>query len=136
MLRPTPKPYSRLPWPRPGAATTACMREPPETYRSGTVSTSAWRPIEIERHRPASERGVLMHDAPALQPLAATTREAAQMLRVSQRTLWGLTAPRGPIPSFRHDGKTRGPVHYRVIDLKTYLAGIVETPTESPPPTP
>jgi excisionase family DNA binding protein len=34
-------------------------------------------------------------------PLLLTPREAAQTLATSERTLWSLTAPRGPIPVVR-----------------------------------
>ena len=30
-----------------------------------------------------------------------TPKEAAQVLRVSERTLWSMTKPRGPLPSVR-----------------------------------
>lgn len=46
--------------------------------------------------------------------LLVTTREAAQMLGVSGRTIWKLTAPRGPIPQVRVGCSVR----YAVEDLK------------------
>lgn len=39
--------------------------------------------------------------APHPEPLLLTPRDAAQALAVSERTLWGLTAPRGPLPAVR-----------------------------------
>lgn len=51
------------------------------------------------------------------QPLALRPREAARMLSISERTLWGLTAPRGPIPCIRLN---RG-VLYSVDDLRQWL---------------
>lgn len=34
-------------------------------------------------------------------PLLLTTHEAARALSISERTLWSLTEPRGPIPCIR-----------------------------------
>lgn len=36
-----------------------------------------------------------------LAPLLLTARAAANALQVSERTLWSLTQPRGPIPAVR-----------------------------------
>lgn len=55
---------------------------------------------------------VTLQDKIALRP-----REAARMLSISERTLWGLTAPRGPIPCVR---LSRG-VLYSVDDLRQWL---------------
>ncbi len=52
------------------------------------------------------------------EPLAVTAREAARLLRVSERTLWGLTAPRGPIPVARIGPRL---VRYSVNELRRYL---------------
>jgi hypothetical protein len=35
------------------------------------------------------------------QPLLLTIRETAAALRISERTLWSMTQPRGPIPVVR-----------------------------------
>jgi hypothetical protein len=51
------------------------------------------------------------------EQLALRPREAARMLSISERTLWSLTAPRGPIPCVR---LTRG-VLYSVDDLRQWL---------------
>ncbi|MGD9857308.1 MAG: helix-turn-helix transcriptional regulator [Planctomycetaceae bacterium] len=42
-----------------------------------------------------------MHTDPhtSIQPLLLPPRAAAKLLSISERTLWSLTAPRGPIPS-------------------------------------
>ncbi len=40
-------------------------------------------------------------DTPTLPKLLLTAREAARALSISARSLWALTAPRGPIPSVR-----------------------------------
>jgi hypothetical protein len=53
-------------------------------------------------------------------PLALRPRQAAAMLSISERTLWGLTAPRGPIPCTRIGGRG-GIVLYRVADLDDWL---------------
>jgi excisionase family DNA binding protein len=45
-------------------------------------------------------------------------RQAAALLGVSERTLWGLTAPRGDLPAVRLGSR----VLYRVCDLEAYLA--------------
>lgn len=42
-----------------------------------------------------------MPDAPTIALLLLTAREAASTLRISERTLWTLTQPRGPIPAVR-----------------------------------
>jgi hypothetical protein len=68
--------------------------------------------------------------------LLLRSRDAARMLAVSERTLWGLTAPRGPIPCVRIGGAIR----YRVIDLEAFVAkaaqssGQAETEPEPSPP--
>ena len=51
-------------------------------------------------------------------PLALRPREAALSLSISQRTLWGLTDPRGPIPCVRLGNSVR----YCPDALKAYLA--------------
>ena len=43
---------------------------------------------------------------------------AADWLGVSDRTLWGLTAPRGPIPCVRVGNSVR----YRLADLEAFAA--------------
>ncbi len=53
-------------------------------------------------------------------PLALRPRQAATMLSISERTLWALTAPRGPIPCTRVGGRG-GIVLYRVADLDDWL---------------
>jgi hypothetical protein len=51
-------------------------------------------------------------------PLAFRPREAAQALGLSERSLWALTAPRGPIPA----AKIGRSVLYRLCDLERWLA--------------
>lgn len=58
----------------------------------------------------------------SIQPLALRPREAARVLGICQRTLWALTAPRGPIPCVKHGNGARGGlVLYRVADLDEWL---------------
>ena len=64
-------------------------------------------------------------DAPATStttPLALRPREAAQALGISARTLWGLTAPRGPIPCLRIGHGKRQTVLYPVAELQAWLS--------------
>jgi excisionase family DNA binding protein len=50
--------------------------------------------------------------------LLLTVREAAQALSVSERTLWALTAPRGPIRSVRLGRSVR----YSADSLRDWIA--------------
>lgn len=59
-----------------------------------------------------------------VQPLALRPRAAAKALGIGERTLWNLTAPRGPIPVVKV-GTAR---LYRVADLDAWLAARVERP--------
>jgi hypothetical protein len=58
----------------------------------------------------------------AAAPLAVRPREAARLLSVSARTLWALTAPRGPIPCLRIGHGKRQTVLYPVADLQAWLS--------------
>jgi len=67
-----------------------------------------------------------MSDTPATWPqkpkpspvrLLLPTREAAEALSISERTLWSLTEPRGPIPCVRIGRSVR----YHVADLEAYV---------------
>lgn len=76
--------------------------------------------------RAPERNGQLPHAAPALAapetetppipPLLVTSRDAARMLCVSERTLWGLTA-RGGVPCVRLGRAVR----YAVADLAAYV---------------
>jgi len=47
---------------------------------------------------------------PNLPPqLLLTPREAARSLRISERSLWAMTSPRGPVPSVRLGRSVRYP---------------------------
>lgn len=50
--------------------------------------------------------------------LALRPKDAAKALGIGQRTLWGLTAPRGPIPCARIGSC----VVYAIDDLRRWLA--------------
>ena len=58
--------------------------------------------------------------------LALRPREAAKALGISARTLWGLTAPRGPIPCVRVGSGKRRTVLYPTADLQAWLTRQVE----------
>jgi len=60
--------------------------------------------------------------AQSVEPLALRPREAAKALGISARTLWGLTAPRGPIPCLRIGHGKRRTVLYPVADLQAWLS--------------
>ena len=64
---------------------------------------------------------------PVSPPLALRPREAAKTLGISPRLLWGLTAPRGPIPCTRAGTGSRRAVLYRLADLDRWLTGSAET---------
>jgi hypothetical protein len=63
-------------------------------------------------------------------PLALRPREAAAMLGISQRLLWSLTAPRGPIAATKLGGKG-GCILYRVADLEAWLLASQTRPTNA-----
>jgi hypothetical protein len=54
----------------------------------------------------------------ATPKLLLSAREAARLLSISERTLWGLTAPRGPILVVR----LRGRVLYSPESLRRWIA--------------
>ncbi len=58
----------------------------------------------------------------SVESLALRPRDAAKALGISARTLWGLTAPRGPIPCLRVGHGKRQSVLYPVADLQTWLS--------------
>ena len=57
----------------------------------------------------------------SIESLALRPREAAKALGISARTLWGLTAPRGPIPCLRIGHGKRRTVLYPVAELQAWL---------------
>jgi hypothetical protein len=56
-------------------------------------------------------------DAPAVEALLLTPRAAAAALSVSERTLWAMTSPRGPIPAVRLGRAVR----YSVAALREFI---------------
>jgi hypothetical protein len=56
------------------------------------------------------------------EPLALRPRDAARVLGISTRTLWAMTAPRGPIPCVRVGHGTRQLVLYPLDGLRAWLA--------------
>jgi len=58
----------------------------------------------------------------SVESLALRPREAAKALGISARTLWGLTAPRGPIPCLRIGHGKRQTVLYPVAELQAWLS--------------
>jgi predicted DNA-binding transcriptional regulator AlpA len=52
-------------------------------------------------------------------PLLVDARTAARMLALSERTLWALSAPRGPIPCVRMPGSRI--VRYSPPDLAAWI---------------
>jgi hypothetical protein len=58
----------------------------------------------------------------SVESLALRPRETAKALGISPRTLWGLTAPRGPIPCLRIGHGKRQTVLYPVADLQAWLS--------------
>lgn len=57
-----------------------------------------------------------------VEHLALRPRDAAKALGLSARTLWALTAPRGPIPCLRVGHGKRQSVLYPIALLKKWLA--------------
>jgi len=58
--------------------------------------------------------------------LLLAVREAAEALGISPRTLWSLTAPRGPLPAVR----IRRRVFYRLQDLDNFITNQLVKPLE------
>ena len=54
-------------------------------------------------------------------PLALRPCDAAKALGISQRTLWALTTPRGPIPCIRVGHGKRQIVLYPISELQAWL---------------
>ena len=63
-----------------------------------------------------------MSPRPTDNPLALRPRDAAKALGVSPRTLWSLSAPRGPLPCLRVGNGKRQTVLYPVAELQAWLS--------------
>jgi predicted DNA-binding transcriptional regulator AlpA len=59
-----------------------------------------------------------MTDTPTIAPLLLSAREAARALSICEKSLWTLTAPRGPIPCIRIGRSVR----YSPTDLQSWIA--------------
>jgi hypothetical protein len=59
---------------------------------------------------------------PSIESLGLRPRDAARVLGISPRTLWGLTVPRGPIPCVRIGHGKRQTVLYPVAELRSWLS--------------
>jgi predicted DNA-binding transcriptional regulator AlpA len=55
------------------------------------------------------------------QKLALRPREAAEMLGISERTLFAYSAPRGSIPCIRFGSGKRKSVRYPMAELEAWL---------------
>lgn len=64
--------------------------------------------------------------ADTLTPLLMSAPDAARLLSISERTLWGLTHPRGPIRAVRLDGR----VLYSPTALSAFVADREANPIE------
>ena len=58
---------------------------------------------------------------PSIKSLAYRPNQAAEALGISERTLWSLTAPRGPIPCIRVGKGKRQVVLYPVAALQVWM---------------
>lgn len=58
-----------------------------------------------------------------IRTLLVDAAEAARLLGISPRTLWGQTAPRGPLPSVKIGRLER----YSVGDLEKFITGQRQT---------
>jgi excisionase family DNA binding protein len=67
-------------------------------------------------------------DANSTRPnLLLTARETAEALRISLRTLWALTAPRGALPAVRIGRR----VFYRLQDVDQFIQNQLVKPMEA-----
>lgn len=57
-----------------------------------------------------------------VEKLSLRPREAAMAIGISERTLWSLSAPRGPIPCIRIGHGKRRSVLYSVAGIQAWLS--------------
>lgn len=57
-----------------------------------------------------------------VEKLSLRPREAAMAIGISERTLWSLSAPRGPIPCVRIGNGKRRSVLYSVAGIQAWLS--------------
>ena len=67
-------------------------------------------------------------DDKASSPLLLSVKDAARRLATTDRTLFNLTHPRGPIPSVRFGRNVR----YRLSDLEAFIHGHLTAVTDPP----
>ena len=58
-------------------------------------------------------------ETPPVLKLLLSARDAAKALSICEKTLWSLTAPRGPIPCVRLGRAVR----FDLDDLRAFIAG-------------
>lgn len=58
-------------------------------------------------------------DDPDSPRLLLTARDAARALSISERTLWALSQPRGPIPVVHVGSRS---IRYAIADLEAWIA--------------
>jgi hypothetical protein len=71
----------------------------------------------------------------SVEPMAMRPRDAAKALGIGARTLWALTAPRGPIPCLRIGNGKRQTVLYPKAVVQAWLRQQTEAasaPTMTP----
>lgn len=89
---------------------------------SSSEFSRPWRNTHATRQLPMSPPQPLAVSPPrpiVLAKLLAKVPEAAGALAISERKLWELTDPRGPIPCVRIGRSVR----YDLRDLRTYIEG-------------
>ena len=76
---------------------------------------------ERQQHKPSSSIQSVLDASSRLvgDRLAIPLRDAAKLLAISEKTLWSMTAPRGPIPAIRVGPRS---VRYLVEDLRGAIA--------------
>lgn len=67
-----------------------------------------------------------MNDNRDIHPLALSPRDAARALSMSEKGLWNITRPRGPIPA----AKIGRLVRYDIRDLLAFLDAMKATTAE------
>jgi hypothetical protein len=75
-------------------------------------------PLPSERQASARDQ----HNVGPLKPLLLRPRDAARVLAISERLLWSMTAPRGPIACVRFGRR----VLYPVADLDVLIGSLKE----------
>ncbi|MEI8380911.1 MAG: helix-turn-helix domain-containing protein [Planctomycetota bacterium] len=76
-----------------------------------TVVTATLERLQVEKTLPVQAVG-------QIEPLLVPTGEAARRLSISERLLWDMTYPRGPIPSVKVGSR----VLYSVEALRQWIA--------------